>query len=109
DRETMIYSDGAGAVVIEATEENKGILSHISASHTLEELDYLYIGTSNNKDKECSTKYSKKKVSKNYEFALINVLCAMKMCLDKADVEIKDLKKIIIHQANEKMDEEILK
>ncbi|SFJ43452.1 hypothetical protein [Myroides guanonis] len=31
------------------------------------------------------------------------------MCLDKADVEIKDLKKIIIHQDNEKMDEEILK
>src|SRR5690606_9206249 len=41
DRDTMIYSDGAGAVVIEATEEDKGILSHISASHTLEELDYL--------------------------------------------------------------------
>ena len=109
DRDTMIYSDGAGAVVIEATEEDKGILSHISASHTLEELDYLYLGTSNNKDKECSTKYLKMNGRKIYEFALTNVPSAMKMCLDKADVEIKDLKKIIIHQANEKMDEEILK
>jgi 3-oxoacyl-[acyl-carrier-protein] synthase-3 len=34
---------------------------------------------------------------------------AMKNCLDKAGVQIGELKKVFIHQANEKMDEGILK
>jgi 3-oxoacyl-[acyl-carrier-protein] synthase III len=34
---------------------------------------------------------------------------AMKNCLDKAQIDIKDLKKVFIHQANEKMDEGIIK
>ena len=46
---------------------------------------------------------------KVYEYAVKNVPLAMKDCLDKAAVNIKDLKKIIIHQANEKMDEAIIK
>jgi 3-oxoacyl-[acyl-carrier-protein] synthase III len=32
----------------------------------------------------------------------------MKDCLDKAGVDIRELKKIFIHQANEKMDEGII-
>jgi 3-oxoacyl-[acyl-carrier-protein] synthase-3 len=46
---------------------------------------------------------------KIYEFALINVPNAMKTCLEKSGVDIKDVKKILIHQANEKMDEAIVK
>jgi 3-oxoacyl-[acyl-carrier-protein] synthase-3 len=34
---------------------------------------------------------------------------AMKQCLDQANVEVDDLKKIFIHQANKKMDEAIVK
>ena len=33
----------------------------------------------------------------------------MKSCLEKSGKSIKDLKKVFIHQANEKMDEAILK
>ena len=44
---------------------------------------------------------------KIYEFSLINVPKAMKACLDESGIHIKDLKKIFIHQANEKMDEAI--
>jgi 3-oxoacyl-[acyl-carrier-protein] synthase-3 len=33
----------------------------------------------------------------------------MKTCLDNSGIDIKDVKKIFIHQANEKMDEAILK
>ncbi len=33
----------------------------------------------------------------------------MKSCLDKSGVDINDVKKILIHQANEKMDEAIVK
>jgi 3-oxoacyl-[acyl-carrier-protein] synthase-3 len=45
---------------------------------------------------------------KIYEFALSNVPAAMKTCLDNSGVDITDVKKILIHQANEKMDEAII-
>ncbi len=46
---------------------------------------------------------------KVYEYALKFVPAAMKDCLDKSGASIHELKKIFIHQANEKMDESILK
>jgi 3-oxoacyl-[acyl-carrier-protein] synthase-3 len=46
---------------------------------------------------------------KIYEFALNNVPLAMKTCLDKSGINIHEIKKVFIHQANEKMDEAIIK
>jgi 3-oxoacyl-[acyl-carrier-protein] synthase-3 len=46
---------------------------------------------------------------KVYEYAIKHVAEAMKSCLDKAGVDISQLKKIFIHQANEKMDEGIIR
>jgi 3-oxoacyl-[acyl-carrier-protein] synthase-3 len=45
---------------------------------------------------------------KIYEFALKNVPLAMKECLDNSGIKIEEVKKILIHQANEKMDEAIV-
>ena len=45
---------------------------------------------------------------KIYEFALKHVPDAMKSCLDNSGKSIDDLKKIFIHQANEKMDDAII-
>ena len=109
DRDSMIYSDGAGATVIEATDEEGGILSHESASYTFDEAYYLYFGCSNNQELDKDTRYIKMEGRKIYEFALNNVPTAMKTCLDKSGVDIKDVKKVLIHQANEKMDEAIVK
>ena len=109
DRDSMIYSDGAGATVIESTDEEGGILSHETASFTLNEAYYLYFGCSNNQELDKDTRYIKMEGRKIYEFALNNVPKAMKICLDKSGVDIKDVKKILIHQANEKMDEAIVK
>ncbi|MBF0597967.1 3-oxoacyl-ACP synthase III family protein [Faecalibacter rhinopitheci] len=109
DRDTMIYADGAGAVIIEHTEEEKGIKSHLSASFTYEEKDYLFFGKSYNNTKCPDTKYIKMDGRKIYEFALNNVAAAMKECLAKSGYDITSLNKIIIHQANEKMDEAIVK
>lgn len=109
DRDSMIYSDGAGATVIEATDEDGGILAHETASYTYDEAYYLFYGNSNNQDLKQNTKYLKMHGRKIYEFALNNVPAAMKACLDKSGVSIKDVKKILIHQANEKMDEAIIK
>ena len=46
---------------------------------------------------------------KIYEFALNNVPTAMKKALDESNISINEVKKIFIHQANEKMDEAIIK
>ncbi len=110
DRDSMIFSDGAGATVIEASSTDKdGILAHETASFTLEEAHYLNYGKSFNKDIKDDTRYIKMNGRKIYEFALTEVPSAMKVCLEKSGENIDNLKKIIIHQANEKMDEAIIK
>ncbi len=107
DRDSMIYADGSGAVVLEKSEE-KGILAHESASYTHQENHYINFGKTFNPNIKEDTCYIKMKGRKIYEFALIHVPNAMKACLDKSGVDIKNLKKVFIHQANEKMDEAIL-
>lgn len=108
DRDSMIYSDGAGATVLEATDEKGGILAHESASFTLKEANFIFFGPSYNKQVEDDRKYIKMHGRKIYEFALTEVPNAMKACLEKSGIPITDVKKILIHQANEKMDEAIV-
>lgn len=109
DRDSMIYADGAGAAVLELSNDESGIKSHLSASYTLNEKDYLYFGKSYNAEKCQDTKYIKMDGRKIYEFALVNVPDAMQKCFDASGYTIDQLSKIIIHQANEKMDEAIVK
>lgn len=109
DRDSMIYSDGAGATIIEATEEEGGIISHATATYATDEADYLFFGNSFNKELDEDVRYIKMYGRKIYEFALNNVPNAMKLCLDKSGYKITDVKKVLIHQANEKMDEAIIK
>ena len=109
DRDSMIYSDGAGAAIIEAKEGDGQVLAHVSATHAYEEAYFLFFGKSfGNKDKS-DTKYIKMYGRKIYEFAVTHVPQAMKDCLDKSGVGIASVKKIFIHQANEKMDAAIVK
>jgi 3-oxoacyl-[acyl-carrier-protein] synthase-3 len=108
DRDSMIYADGAGATIVETTDENCGILSHESASYTYTEKDYLFYGKSFNNDLDPDVFYIKMHGRKIYEFALSNVPKAMKSCLEKSGIAIEEVKKILIHQANEKMDEAII-
>ncbi|WP_209390389.1 3-oxoacyl-ACP synthase III family protein [Chryseobacterium sp. RR2-3-20] len=110
DRDSMIYADGAGAVVLEMNnQDDSGVQSHLSASHTLDEKDFLFFGKSYNNEGCENTKYIKMNGRKIYEFALQYVPDAMKKCLDDSKYSINELSKIIIHQANEKMDEAIVK
>jgi 3-oxoacyl-[acyl-carrier-protein] synthase III len=108
DRDSMIYSDGAGAAIIEATNEPGGILAHESATYSFDEAKYLYFGNSFNKEEDENVRYIKMYGRKIYEFALSNVPQAMASCLEKSGIPITSLKKILIHQANEKMDEAIV-
>ncbi|MDG2279321.1 MAG: 3-oxoacyl-ACP synthase III family protein, partial [Flavicella sp.] len=111
DRDSMIYADGAGAVIIQATEssDKKGIISYGAKTFTEEETNYLFFGESYKTDVKANTSYIKMHGRKIYEFALNNVPNAMKEILDASGYKISDVKKILIHQANEKMDEAIIK
>ena len=108
DRDSMIFADGAGATVVEGSEDEGGILSHESVTYTdNNEVDILFFGKSYEKNN--TDQFIKMQGRKVYEFALSLVPDAMKSCLDQSGLESTDLKKIFIHQANEKMDEAIVK
>ncbi|HSK13792.1 MAG TPA: ketoacyl-ACP synthase III [Phnomibacter sp.] len=112
DRDSMIFSDGAGATVLEykeVEEQGSGVLSYSVQSHCNDEAYYLYMGKSNFPGSDPRIRYIKMKGRKVYEYAMQNVPLAMKDCIDKAGIHIDDVKKIFIHQANEKMDEGIIK
>lgn len=111
DRDSMIYSDGAGATIVELREEEnkRGIISHGAKSFCEEEAYYLFFGHSNQPEADRDVRYIKMHGRKIYEFALNEVPKAMKECLDASGKDIKDLKKVFIHQANEKMDDAIMK
>ena len=110
DRDSMIYSDGAGACIVEETEDQtSGIMSHASQTFAKNEAYFLHFGKSFNNEEDENVRYIKMFGRKIYEFAITNVPAAMKTALDKSGIEIDDVKKIFIHQANEKMDEAIVK
>ena len=112
DRDSMIFADGAGAAILEVqpgTPSSAGILSASVQSHCVDEAYYLFFGKSNKPESDEDVRYIKMKGRKVYEYAMQNVPAAMKDCLDKAGVSITDVKKVFIHQANEKMDEGIIK
>lgn len=110
DRDSMIFSDGAGAVILDGVEEDekRGIISTAMVSHTGEEAGYLYLGKSNEPDSDPKIRYIKMLGRKIYEYSLSQVPAAMKVALDKSGIPIEQVKKVLIHQANEKMDEAIV-
>lgn len=109
DRDSMIFSDGAGATILELQNSDSGILSFSAQSHCEDEVTYLNLGKSNFPESDPRIRYVKMKGRKVYEYAIRNVPLAMKDCLDKAGISITDVKKIFIHQANEKLDEAIVR
>ena len=86
DRNKMIFADGAGAVVVKATDdENVGIIADSTICDNGPELNYLENSPSLKKDEDQRPLYIRMHGRKIYEYAL------------KYD-------KILIHQANAKMD-----
>lgn len=105
DRNRMIFADGAGAVVVQATEqENVGIIAHNTICDNGPELDYLANGPSINKESDQTRLFVRMQGRKIYEYALKNVPVAIKETIDDANLSIDDIDKILIHQANAKMD-----
>ncbi len=110
DRDSMIFSDGAGACIVEDdANTTSGILASSVQSHCVDEAYFLYLGKSYHPEGDEATRYIKMKGRKVYEYAIKNVPLAMKECIEKAGVAIYDVKKFFLHQANEKMDEGFIK
>jgi 3-oxoacyl-[acyl-carrier-protein] synthase-3 len=111
DRDSMIFSDGAGACILEykeTGEEGSGIMGASVQSHCSDEAYYINMDSSYLPDSDPSIRYIKMKGRKVYEYAVRHVPPAMKDCLDKSGIDIDSLKKVFIHQANEKMDEAMI-
>lgn len=110
DRDSMIYADGAGATVVEAVESEEpiGIIAHSSRSDSVQYASLLTLGESSNPDFEGDELFIKMTGHKLYIYAITTVPGVVKDSIEKAGIELSDVKKIFIHQANEKMDEAIL-
>lgn len=109
DRDSMIYSDGAGAVILSGIESNTkaGVLTHITRSDTRDEVFFLKMDKSYNAEVKDHI-YLKMNGRKLYEYALKTVPAAIKTAIDKAGMTIDEIQSILIHQANEKMDDAIV-
>ncbi len=111
DRDSMIFSDGAGAVIFEGKESARpiGILAHKTQTFAAEYASLLVMGSSNNPDERNGNTYLKMNGRKLYEFAVINVPQVVKKAIDKAGISLDKIKIVFIHQANGKMDNAIMK
>ncbi|MBL0152510.1 MAG: ketoacyl-ACP synthase III [Chitinophagaceae bacterium] len=111
DRDSMIFSDGAGAAILEYKEDGsgKGILATCMQTHSGDEVHYINMGHSYYPGSDPRIRYIKMMGRKVYEYAMKYVPQAMKDCLDKCGEPITTLKKIFLHQTNQKIDEAIIK
>ena len=109
DRDSMIYSDGAGAALVEATDEDNGILSHVTRSDTYKDAYLLWLDKSHNPNSNVNKLFIKMHGHQIYKYAVKTVPEIVKQSLDKAGLTLFDVNKVLIHQANQKMDEAILK
>jgi len=110
DRDSMIFSDGSGAAVLEASEEdNVGLIAHKTQTYATDHINMLCMGHSYSPYAAGkSDLYIKMQGRKVYEFALKHVPAVIKEVIDKAALPLDSIKKVLIHQANEKMDAAIV-
>ena len=111
DRDSMIYADGAGAAIMEGRESDTplGILGHNSRSDALDYVQMLRMGYSYNPELARKKDYYLKMQGRRlYQYALENVPKTVKAGLDKLGLQITDIRKVLLHQANGKMDDAIL-
>lgn len=110
DRDSMIYADGAGAIILEGKTSDKptGIISHCAKTFTGDVTYVLRMGRSNNPLFPDGDLFLKMEGHTLYENVLKNVPKVIKESIDQAGLSISDIDKFLLHQANKKMDEAIL-
>lgn len=109
DMDSMIYADGAGSALIEAKDQEAGILSHVTRSDTFDNAYLLWLGKSYNPKQNGNDLFIKMHGHEIYKYAVRTVPKVVKQNLDKTGLNLSDVKKVLVHQANGKMDDAILK
>ena len=109
DVDRMIFADGAGATVLQASEEKGGILSHITRTDTFDKAWMLRLEKSYHRGRQGDELFIKMDGHDIYRYALKTVPLVVKQAIDKAGLKLGDVNKILMHQANAKMDDAILK
>ena len=104
DMDSMLFSDGAGAVLLERTdtENPSGFLAHAAMSDCLAGVGFLGMGDTYGEEKD-ENLYVKMNGNSVFRYALEKVPQAISDCLKKANVPLSKVSKVLIHQANEKM------
>ena len=111
DRDSMIYADGAGAALLEAKESRSsaaGLLGHKTRSDTLSHVSLLHMDRTFKPGSEDPKLYLKMNGRKVYQYALETVPRLVKKCLEQCGIGINEVDKLLIHQANGKMDDAML-
>ncbi|WP_185873240.1 3-oxoacyl-ACP synthase III family protein [Blattabacterium cuenoti] len=113
DKNSMIFSDGAGAAILSSISiknlnEKFGVIGYDSQCDNNNELNYLSNGPSINLNYKKSLVNIKMNGRKIYEYAITEMPKMLKKIIDNNNFHLKDIKKILIHQANAKMDYAIL-
>jgi 3-oxoacyl-[acyl-carrier-protein] synthase III len=110
DRDSMIYSDGSGAAIIEASQDaEQGIRSYKTETHAVNDYALLKMEKSYSSFTDAKDDlYLKMSGRKVYEFALSHVPRVIAKAIEKAGLKLTDIKKVLVHQANDKMDCAIL-
>jgi 3-oxoacyl-[acyl-carrier-protein] synthase-3 len=110
DRDSMIYADGAGAAVLcaQASDEPVGILAHSTRSDTLDHAQLMWMGTSYDSGFGDGRLFLKMEGRRVYAYAITALPALVSHTLQRAGIRLADVRKLLVHQANAKMDEAIL-
>ena len=110
DLDNMLFGDGAGAAVVKGVdaENGTGMLSYGTYSHCGEEVDYLNMGCSYMPDSD-DYLYTKMNGRQVYRYGVNTLPELVTDILGKAGVNLGEVDTFLFHQANEKMDEAIIK
>lgn len=105
DLDSMLFGDGAGAVILQAQEGDtrKGIICSNTYSHCLADADYLNMGISYNQDEEKSDMFIKMNGRNVYRYAVTHVPDLISECLEKNNMDISEISMFLFHQANAKL------
>jgi len=109
DVDSMIFADGAGATIMEASEADAGVLSHVARTDAIDHVWMLRMGKSYHPNRSGDELYIKMDGHDIYKYALKTVPLVVKQAIDKAGLGLADVTKVLLHQANAKMDDAILK
>ncbi len=104
DPDSMILADGCGACVVSRSEINdgRGVVSHATYSHAMDDNRIIYLGPSL-KPGVAGSCYFHMNGKAVYKYATEWVPKVIKSALDKAGLDIRDVNIFLFHQANAKM------